>query len=503
MRGAHMWSYGPIPTAITAVAYSFDGSKVYIGAGDKIVMVNASTGQYDRAIVTPHGQITSIAFSRDGTRFATGGTDNYVIVWTSKGKPLFKYPHGSSIQKLAFAPDSGNLLSVAVDDFGYYQSTSDSQTVSKTRLPSKGTTCAFSNYSDLFAVACADGEILVRDGDGDKVRTYKGEGPAAALVFMMPPGSASGVGSPTSTPYTSQPLSRSMSHSMSQAGLAKGSDTTSELLIAANVGMSMALYEPHLGDGALSIERDTLVSIPLQMQVYDRYLLVTGVDGRVHLYTHRGHHLITVCNVTGHQAAMEASLAEQGAEGVEAAKSMKERENYLYGLDVCPTRPEFVISSSSGAVVCFSGEFKVVHALYETYYAQRTSLTAVRVRNMATGHRLTIDTELTEYISKVAVYKGLVAVLSGRKVKVFSLTERGSRNSPPALADPLGATALKGKRPPPIDTTDHALVHRLVAELDAASLGSDCNLICLTAEHLVVCSGSQVRCIPTVISKTA
>jgi WD40 repeat protein len=77
---------------IRGLAFSPDGSRIVVGAGDKLARV-IRTGDWSvtRKLAGHHGSVMTVAFSPDGRRVATGSFDNTVIVWDAEtGLPISK-----------------------------------------------------------------------------------------------------------------------------------------------------------------------------------------------------------------------------------------------------------------------------------------------------------------------------------------------------------------------------------------------------------------------------
>ena len=83
-----------IKLAVTAVAWSADGTRVVTASADKTARVwDARTGQAVGAPLQHQGVVQAVAFSADGTRVVTASDDKTARVWDARtgqavGAPL-------------------------------------------------------------------------------------------------------------------------------------------------------------------------------------------------------------------------------------------------------------------------------------------------------------------------------------------------------------------------------------------------------------------------------
>jgi WD40 repeat protein len=75
-----------------ALAFSPDGSRIAVGAGDKLVrIIETSDWSVTQKLEGHHGSVMTVAFSPEGRRVVTGSFDNTVIVWDAEtGLPISK-----------------------------------------------------------------------------------------------------------------------------------------------------------------------------------------------------------------------------------------------------------------------------------------------------------------------------------------------------------------------------------------------------------------------------
>jgi WD40 repeat protein/serine/threonine protein kinase len=104
---------------IRGLAFSPDGSRVVIGAGDKLAWIlGTDDWSVKRKLEGHHGSVMTVAFSPDGRRVATGSFDNTVIVWDAEtGLPISKpmRHRGPFWYAVAFSKD-GRTVVTGCDD---------------------------------------------------------------------------------------------------------------------------------------------------------------------------------------------------------------------------------------------------------------------------------------------------------------------------------------------------------------------------------------------------
>ncbi|KAF5329148.1 hypothetical protein D9611_013185 [Ephemerocybe angulata] len=103
---------------ITSVAFSWDGTKIVSGAGDKTVRVwDVLTGGV-RTVLKGHNEIvSSVAFSPDGRDVVSGSFDNTVRVWDAlRGKvKRVLQGHSGQVWSVDFSPDGSRIVSGSKD----------------------------------------------------------------------------------------------------------------------------------------------------------------------------------------------------------------------------------------------------------------------------------------------------------------------------------------------------------------------------------------------------
>jgi WD40 repeat protein len=104
---------------IRVLAFSPDGSRIAVGAGDKLARV-AGTGDWSvmQKLEGHYGSVMTVAFSPDGRRVVTGSFDNTVIVWdTETGLPVSKpMRHGGPFWYAVSFSRDGRTVVTGCDD---------------------------------------------------------------------------------------------------------------------------------------------------------------------------------------------------------------------------------------------------------------------------------------------------------------------------------------------------------------------------------------------------
>jgi WD40 repeat protein/serine/threonine protein kinase len=104
---------------VRGLAFSPDGSRIAVGAADKLAWVlGTHDSSVTRKLAGHHGSVMTVAFSPDGRRVATGSFDNTVIVWDAEtGLPISKpmRHRGPFWYAVAFSKD-GRTVVTGCDD---------------------------------------------------------------------------------------------------------------------------------------------------------------------------------------------------------------------------------------------------------------------------------------------------------------------------------------------------------------------------------------------------
>lgn len=99
------------PNSVYDVSFSSTGKYVLCGAGSRVILYVAKSGNIIKTMKAHKDTVYSVSFSYSEKYLASGAKDNMVIVWSSVGKGILKYSHECSIQRVRFSPVNNTLIS--------------------------------------------------------------------------------------------------------------------------------------------------------------------------------------------------------------------------------------------------------------------------------------------------------------------------------------------------------------------------------------------------------
>ena len=95
---------------------------------------------------------------------------------------MLKYNHTASIQRVAYNPSTLQLASCSEVDFGLW--TPDQKQVTKEKVISKITSCAWASDGSLLAIGMQNGMISIRDPMADEKQRIERKAPIWCMKFI-------------------------------------------------------------------------------------------------------------------------------------------------------------------------------------------------------------------------------------------------------------------------------------------------------------------------------
>ncbi|KEG14974.1 putative WD40 protein [Trypanosoma grayi] len=337
---------------IYSVCYSPAGDTIVASCGVRVLMYDATTGSVVHSLKGHTDTVYSVSYSYDGKNFASGGADKTVIVWTNKGEGVLKYQHRESVQALAYNPSTGQLASVASTDYGIWSP--DQAKVGKNSLPSRGLCASWTRDGRTLAMGLFDGTIvLVSPATGEKVLIQR-NAPVWTLAFS--------------------PLTEN------------GTDT----LVVGSWDRRISFY---CSQGKPIGKEKELPCDPCSISHYGNgeFLLISGSDHQVTLYTKDGNMLVKVA----------------------------EADDWVWSAQHRPRHPQVCCGTNDGSISVIEIAIPAVHSIYLDQYVYRDMMTEIVV------HQLTLDKKLripcNDYVRKLAMYRDRLAVQLHDRFVIFEL----------------------------------------------------------------------------------
>ena len=165
------------------LCFSPDGSQIIVAAGQRLLVYH-DDGTIFCSLKGHKATIHCVVYSKDGKRFASGGVDNTVIIWDGEfnpPKPVLKYTHTSTIQCLAYNPITHQLASATHDDFGLWSQ--EQKNVRKWKVSSRVCCIAWTPNGLYLALGLYNGEVSIRDKQGEEKVLIKREAPIWSLCW--------------------------------------------------------------------------------------------------------------------------------------------------------------------------------------------------------------------------------------------------------------------------------------------------------------------------------
>ncbi|ESL10984.1 hypothetical protein TRSC58_01275 [Trypanosoma rangeli SC58] len=342
----------PNPAPIYSLCYSPIADTVVVACGVRVLAYDASTGSIIHSLKGHTDTVYCVSCSHDGKTLASGGADKTVILWNNKWEGVLKYQHKESVQALAYNPSTGQLASVASSDYGVWSP--DQAKVGKNTLPSKGLCVAWSRDGQLLAIGLFDGTVLLVSPSVSEKVVIQRSAPVWTLAF-----------SPTA-----------------ENGL--------DVLVVGSWDRRLSFYNAQ--GKSISKEKE-LPCDPCCVSFYGNgnFLLVSGSDHKVTLYTKDGNMLVDVVNA----------------------------DDWVWSACQRPGSPQICYGTNDGKLSVIEITVPTVHSIYHDQYVYRDNMTDIVV------HQLTLEKKIRipchDYVRKLAMYRDRLAVQLQERIVVFEL----------------------------------------------------------------------------------
>ncbi|KAI6231946.1 hypothetical protein M3Y95_00435200 [Aphelenchoides besseyi] len=355
---------GDCKIGIYDIAFKPDGSQLLVAADNRVLVYDPNDGTLVTSLKGHKDLVYAVAFSSTGDRFASGSLDKTVIVWSDQHEGLLKYTHSDAVQCLAFSPVSMTLLSCSMSDFGIWGQ--NEKNVSKQKVNSRCTCCAWSNDGQYYAIGMWDGSV--------SVRAITSGSTAEEVGHIERPGS--------------EPV-WSLSFALPKAA------HSPEMLAVVDWNQSVGFYT--FDDGGRPTHRTdkTLNYDPTVIEYFNngQFLLMGGSNKQLTIHTRDGN---------------ELGVMAQADSWIWAAKSRPNQAT---------NNVTVAIACVDGTLACYQLMFSTVHSLHKDIYAYRDMLTDVVVQHL--GRQRSIRIRCNNLVRKVAVYHNRLAIQLADKILIY------------------------------------------------------------------------------------
>ncbi|CDJ30789.1 WD-repeat protein, putative [Eimeria mitis] len=452
-----------------SVACSPDGSRIAVGVGFCVILVDAESGDTLQTLSGHKGNVNAIAYASSGKQFASGGADKQIILWASTGEILRHFAHSGSVQALAFNPRTLVLASGTTEELclwyddgssglgeeessrlgsrSSFFSSKSLGTTQITRSNSRTPGSASSILGNAIAVglALASGNSDIKSSQSssglqrcDRIKissricvlSWDDEGRRLAAgqyngLLVVHDSEGSKIWShQLDAPVWALAWRPSNSGNAADQG---------SVLVACTFEPRVWLFD---ADAKAALRSTQLTYDPLYVEFAPKgeYFILVGVDGGISLWSYKG-----IC----------LQPLDFSAEKPEVTACC-----------FLPSGQRIALTTREGDLGIAQLRLPVVHGLYREVYARRTALCEVTVRNLLTDMTTTI--QFDELVYKIAVYKFLLAVQLKECVIIAEVCSGDS--------GPL----------------EYREVRRLMGSFE-------CSLMLLTANSVVLCKGNTLR----------
>ncbi|KAL3116899.1 hypothetical protein niasHT_001628 [Heterodera trifolii] len=348
-------------SCIYSLAFKPDGTQLLAAIGTRVIVYDPNNGSVIISLRGHKELVYAVSFSFNGERYASGSQDRAVILWSEQHEGLLKYTHNDPVQCIAFSPTTTTLLSCAVTDFGLWTQTD--KNVSKQKVHTKCTSCAWSSDGFFYAVGFFDGTVSVRSASGP---TPIGEETAR----LERPG-----GEPVWALHFAQ--------------IASNNQISGEMLVVADWAQSIG-FLAH-SQGHLSHRSDKQLDYdPTAVHLFNNgcFFLTIGSNRMLNLHTVGGIDLGAMAQLDAWPWSMVLF-----------------KQQFL------------VVGCIDGSLVCYQLMMNTIHALHKNYYAFRENQTDVVVQQLEQQKSTRIRCQ--DLVRKVAIYNNRLAIQLTDRVLIY------------------------------------------------------------------------------------
>eukprot|EP00158_Paraphelidium_tribonemae_P008633 Partr_v1_DN28634_c0_g2_i3_m49606 putative Intraflagellar transport 122 homolog (Chlamydomonas) len=140
-----------------------------------------------------------------------------------------------------------------------------------------------------------------------------------------------------------------------------------------------------------------------------------------------------------------------------------ERDSWIWKCAAHPRHNQIALGTNSGTVAVYQMTFNTVHGMYQDLYASREKMTTVVIQRLARDEKLVI--KCTDYVRKIAIYKGVFAVQFPEYINIYELIDA-------------------------VESSDNGLSYSLKQTIPKRF---DCNLLVVTSQHIVLCLDKRLQ----------
>uniref|UniRef100_A0A914HDV0 Intraflagellar transport protein 122 homolog n=1 Tax=Globodera rostochiensis TaxID=31243 RepID=A0A914HDV0_GLORO len=348
-------------SCIYSLAFKPDGTQLLVAIGTRIIVYDPNDGTVIIALKGHKELVYAVSFAFNGERFASGSQDRSVTLWSDQNERLLKYTHNDPVQCIAFSPTTMTLLSCAVSDFGIW--TQNDKNVSKQKVHTKCTSCAWSLDGCFYAVGFFDGTVTVRSTSGPTPtgeETARLERPGCEPVWAL-----------------------------HFAQIAANNQISNEMLVVADWAQSIGFYAH--SQGQVSHRSDKQLDYdPTAVHLFSNgcFFLSIGSNRKLNLHTVGG--------------------IDLGA--------MSQLDAWPWSM-VLFKQQFVVVGCVDGSLVCYRLMLNTIHALHHNHYAFRDNQTDVVVQHLE--HQKSTRIRCQDLVRKVAIYNNRLAIQLTDRVLIY------------------------------------------------------------------------------------